>query len=264
MEQFILFIGFALLFLLSILLFVSIRQDLGKKKPNNEFLHMMIHELRAPLSAIKGASELMLVSEKPLSEDEQKKMSRLIHEQSQKLLDQVGSMLDMAKIQAKEFRIQKTPVELGKIIKESVAVFLPQAEGKHIVLKQEIEDNLPIVLVDSLRITQVINNLLSNSIKFTPPNGTIAINVIHKTTPQDQVYITVKDSGVGIPKEKQKDLFTKFYQVNQANGNLTGNTTIGTGLGLYFVKHIVESHGGNVSLFSEEGKGTTISFTLPV
>src|SRR3989344_2335073 len=115
-------------------------------KKKEDVLHMMVHELRAPLSAIKGAAELILNSPDPLSPDEQTKMLKLIEEQSKKLLDQVSSLLDLAKIQASQFTVQKTPTDLSKLIQDTVTVFLPQAEIKKISLVNSAQSNLPAVM----------------------------------------------------------------------------------------------------------------------
>lgn len=225
-------------------------------KGKDDFMHMMIHELRAPLTAIKGAADLVLNSQNKLSPDESIKMVQLIEQQSTKLLEQVSSLLDLAKIQASQFTIQKTSVDVGKLVQDATAVFLPQSRVKNVSLVTDIQSNLPLVMGDQLRLGQVINNLVSNSLKFTPTGGTITVSV--KKTDTNHVILSVSDTGIGIEEAKQKDLFTKFYQVNH------DNNTPGTGLGLYIVKHIVEAHGGTIQLSSAVGKGTTITLTLPI
>lgn len=244
-------------------IYFSLKKEHASRPPSfqDDFIHMMIHELRAPLTAIKGAAELILRSDNKINNEEQTKMVQLIHDQSKKLLDQVSSLLDFAKIQASQFTIQKIPTEIGKLIDESLAVFKPEAENKKITLLTQIPADLPIVLADQLRITQVINNLVSNSLKFTPVGGNVSITVKAQNLPKKQISVSVSDTGTGIPDEKQKDLFTKFYQV-QNNG--ADGITAGSGLGLYIVKHIIDAHQGDISLVSEPGKGTTITFTIPL
>lgn len=224
-------------------------------KRKDDFMHMLIHELRAPLTAIKGAAELILSPEKKLDTIETIKMAKLIDEQAKKLLEQVGSLLDLAKIQAAQFSVQKTPIDLVKLIRDETAVFVPQANTKNINLTTSLEEGLPVVLADKLRVNQVINNLLSNSLKFTKEGGTITVSA--KKSDSKYIVISVTDTGMGIENEKQKGLFTKFYQAASA-------TQPGSGLGLYIVKHIVEAHGGTISLASEVGRGTTITFTIPL
>lgn len=228
-------------------------------KGKEDVFHMMVHELRAPLSAIKVASELILNSPTPLSQDEQTKMLRIIEDQSKKLLEQVSSLLDLAKIQASQFTVQKTPTNLSKLIQDVTTVFLPQAEIKKISLATNLDNNLPNVMADQLRISQALNNLISNSLKFTPSGGKVTINVVQKES--NYIEISVSDTGIGIEKGKQKSLFTKFYQVLDNNN---GSNQQGSGLGLYITKHIIEAHGGKINLTSLPGKGTTISFTIPL
>lgn len=231
-----------------------------QNKIKDDFLHMMIHELRAPLTAIKGAAELMISSSEKLKDEEKNRLLHLIESQSKSLLEQVSALLDIAKIESQQFSVQKAPLDINKVITETVSVFVPEAETKHITIKNEVQVGLPVVVADQLRITQVLNNLLSNSIKFTPENGTITLKAWHDTTPPQRISVSVTDTGVGIPLEKQQNLFHKFYQVG--NGNIPQQ--LGSGLGLYITKHIVEAHGGTIELTSTEGKGTTITFTLPL
>lgn len=222
------------------------------EKKRDDSAHMMIHELRAPLTAIKDASELMLSSKDALNRDEQGKLLHIIDTQSKLLLDQIGRILDTAKLEAGRFTVQKTMGDLRELIRERIEFFTPQAQHKKIVIKAAIEENLLRVLFDEGRIAQVLNNLLSNSLKFTGSGGTITVSAREDGR---VVRVGVSDTGCGIPKQKQSQLFSKFSQINDPE--------LGTGLGLYIVKGIVEAHGGSVSVASEVGKGTTVSFTLP-
>ncbi len=237
---------------------ITLEKNLAQMK--DDFTNMIIHELRAPLTAIKGASQLMTTSPESLDKSEQAKLMGIIHEQSSKLLELVATLLDAAKLESGRFNIKKEPHDLRKVIEQSIAVFLPEAESKHIDIVFQAEEDLPPVAFDSIQLGQVMNNLLSNSIKFTPGMGKIIVSIKNQ---ENFVLVSVKDNGVGIPKEKQEKLFSKFYQAQHAKMDLK-YITAGTGLGLYIVKGIVEAHGGNVYLESEVGKGTTISFTIPV
>lgn len=220
-----------------------------------DFTSMMVHELRAPLTAIKDSSELILTDQDKLQKEEREKFLKIINNQSEVLLSQIGQVLDAAKIEAGRFTIQRSEQNLKKIIDERVETFNLAAKKQNISLVQDVQE-LPNVSIDPLRISQVLNNLISNSLKFTPSGGTVTIST---KTEAGFVKISVTDTGLGIPLENQKNLFSKFYQVASPTPGLKK----GTGLGLYLVKGIVEAHGGKVSLESSEGRGTTISFTLP-
>lgn len=228
-----------------------------------DFTNVMVHELRSPLTAIKASTDLLLpdikedgsASDKELSVEERRKVTQLISTQSRKMLDQISLILDAAKLESGVFSLQKTKEDLKKILEDKAAIFTAAAKEKFVTIVTEIDPSLPSFAFDPIRIGQVINNLISNSLKFTPSGGTISI----KAKPAiENVIVSVSDTGAGVPKEKQHLLFSKFAQLR------TAHPEAGTGLGLYFVKGIVEAHGGSVTLESEEGRGTTITFTLPI
>lgn len=238
---------------------LTLEKNLAKMK--EEFTNIIVHELRAPLTSIRGASDLMEKADGSLDINEQKKLLRIIHEQSQRLLSEVSSILDAAKLEEGRFTIYKAQTDLQPMLEKAIDMFTPQAKAKNITLTKEIAENLPKVNLDTLRIEQVINNLLSNSLKFTLAGG--KIKVLAKPNDSQSVTISVSDTGIGIPKEKQEQLFTKFAQINHPASEFKYLTS-GSGLGLYIVKGIVEAHGGTISLQSGIGQGTTISFILPI
>lgn len=227
-----------------------------------DFTNMMVHELRAPLTAIKDSAELMveILEEKgKVEKGEEQKFLGIIDQQSKNLLTQIGQVLDAAKIEAGKFMVNKVPSDIGKVVTDAVEPFLPEARKKQIYLTTEITSPLPKVEVDSLKITEVLNNLISNSLKFTPVNGKITVSAGIES---EGLKISVKDTGIGIPEAEQKDLFSKYYQISTTPHQLAKK---GTGLGLYITKGIVEAHGGTVGVESEGlNKGTTIYFTLPI
>lgn len=229
--------------------------------------NMIIHELKAPLTAIKDASELLLKSDN-LDPTEQKKLLTLNHDEAKKLLDQITSLLEAAKLQSGRFTVEKMQEDLKKVITKQVELFLLAAKEKRIDLKVDITDSLPKIPFDPLRIGEVITNLLSNSFKFTPIGGSITISAKQETfDSKPNILVCVKDTGAGIPKETQKELFSKFSKSSEATHDgieKNGALLHGTGLGLYIAKGIVEAHGGSIFFESEEGKGTTFSFTLPL
>jgi len=228
----------------------------------DDFTNMIVHELRAPLISIKDSSELIMSSKYNLVETEKKQFLEIINKQSRLLLDQIQSILDSAKLEAGLFTIDRTKEDIGKLIKEQIGLFLPQATKKNIAITSHIPTNLPKILLDPMRMGQVMNNLLSNGLKFTPSGGRIDVLLEYALSPLKSRNITVrvKDTGIGIPKEDQKNLFGKFSQVNSSQ-QLAKQ---GAGLGLYVIKGIIEAHGGTVSLESTPAKGTIVSFTLPL
>lgn len=234
------------------------------EKMKEDFTHMVIHELRAPLTAIKDAAAVMDTDSIAL--EDKKPLLKLIHDQSKILLTQVSTILDAGKIESGKFTIQKAPGDIGKIVEGEVSFFLPEAQRKQITLVAEIGNNLPEIAFDSVRITQVINNLISNSLKYTNSGGMIKVTADtkddEKTNQPEGVCISVSDTGIGIPEDKQQLLFTKYSEIgNDKSGKNVGQST---GLGLYIAKGIVESHGGSISVQSAPNQGTTITICLPI
>ena len=234
---------------------ITIEKNLSSIK--EDFTNMMVHELRAPLTAIKDSSELMLEEENP-NESEQKQLLGIIDSQTKMLLEQIGSILDASKIEAGRFTIQKSSNDLNELINEVVDTFAPRAFKKNIQVNSYVPKALPEFNFDRIRINQVLNNLVSNSLKFTPNGGKITI---FGDIDEGSITVSVSDTGMGISEEEQKDLFSKFYQIRKTPHELSKK---GTGLGLYIVKGIVEAHGGRVWVKSDVGQGTTISFSLPL
>ncbi len=230
----------------------TIEKSLSQVK--EDFTNIMVHELRSPLTAIKASSEFLL-SQAELTDIEKKELTHMISESSKKMLDEISLILDSAKMDAGLFSIRKTKSDLKKLIADRIAVFEPLAAEKTIKLSVDIDPALSTFSFDPIRIDEVVNNLLSNSLKFTPTNGTISVKA---HTDAGKVSVSISDTGEGVAKDKQHLLFAKFQQAP------TDGEHVGTGLGLYVVKGVIEAHSGTVDLKSEPGHGTTITFTLPL
>lgn len=236
---------------------ITIEKNLSQVK--EDFTNIMVHELRAPITAIKDSSEIIISDKYNLSKDEKTEFLEIINQQSKLLLDQIASILDAAKLEAGKFTIKKAQSDISELIQEEIKTFTPPAAKKHINISSDIPQDLPKFSFDRIRIAQVLNNLLSNSLKFTPEGGKIKVSA--KLNP-NQIEISVSDTGIGIPKDQQENLFSKFTQADSSSH--LASTQQGTGLGLYVVKGIVEAHGGSVSIESEENQGTTIFFSIPI
>ena len=233
---------------------ITLEKTIGRMK--EDFTNMMVHELRAPLTSVKVSAELLAKSHESLPPEQKKQLLTLIDTQSKRLLDEVSAILDAAKIESGRFTINKQPTDLMEVIQERAGIFAPQAQEKKVHLTLTIPEALPEIAVDRQYIGRVIQNLISNSLKFTPEGGSITVIARRK---DQEIEVMVSDTGPGIPKEKQASLFNRFAQVGTAQMNHQGS-----GLGLYISKGIVEAHGGTISLTSEEGRGTTFTFTLPI
>lgn len=232
------------------------------EKVREDYTDMMVHELRAPLTAIRGGAALILSNTLP--PEEREKMPRIILDSANDMLSTVSDFLDIAKIDAGHFVLTKAKADLVKVIEEHLEIFSGPAGEKNITLNFDKNISIPEFFFDPVRVGQVINNLISNSIKFTNEGGKIDIKIALQTEPSGQeqngpILVTVVDNGIGIADSKKPILFTKFGQISHIDGRGPSS-----GLGLYISKEIVTAHGGKIWLESEEGKGTSAYFTLPI
>lgn len=226
-----------------------------------DFVSMAAHELRTPLTSIKGY--LALLNEQYVDKNSEK------DRQVQTILTRVGAsaeqlsslienLLNISKIERGSLILSKQAEDWGLIVEKAVDLLRDRASVKNQKIVFEKRKEVLSVLVDAVRIAEVMNNMISNAISFTPNGGTITVEY-HKK--DDYIQTSIKDTGIGIPKEAQEHLFEKFYRVS--GGKLEGGVT-GKGLGLYITKSIIEMHGGKIWVESETGKGATFFFTIPI
>jgi signal transduction histidine kinase len=220
----------------------------------DEFVSLVSHELRTPLTSIRGYVEL-LTDEGALTADQQRFLN-VVDRNSQRLLALVGDLLFLAQIDAGEFTLECEEVDLAKIVHESVEACRPLAESRDVELAEQIGSVLPL-MGDRARLAQVLDNLVSNALKFTPSGGRVRVAL---KAAGDRALLEVADTGVGIAAPEQPRLFERFFRSSAAKENAIP----GTGLGLTITKAIVERHGGTIALDSAENEGTTVSVELPI
>ncbi len=225
----------------------------------SQFLANMSHEIRTPMNGIIGYLTLI---EKDVydSKEEMKQFALGAKQSAESLLEIINDILDLSKIESGKIELEEKNINLNKIIDDSVAILLARAEEKGLKIKKVISMDTPINLKgDSTRLRQIFVNLVSNAIKFTT-RGVIEITVYCKDKGIDEVtlYITVKDSGLGIPENRIKDLFKPFSQVDDLATRKFG----GTGLGLVICKEFVNLMGGEIGVESNSGRGSTFYFTV--
>jgi len=219
----------------------------------SEFLSTAAHELRTPLTSILGFSEILL--KKKLDEERRNRFLKIINEESTGLAALINDLLDVSSIESgRGFKIKKAPTDVKDIILENVDLFKSQTDKR--TFKVNLPPDLPKIELDKDKIDQVMENLLSNALKFSPEGGEVTVSIEQA---KGKLKISVSDTGMGISKKDLPHIFEKFYRADNASIQAIG----GTGLGLAIVKYIVESHGGKMSVESEVGKGSTFSFTLP-
>ncbi|MCM8832030.1 MAG: cell wall metabolism sensor histidine kinase WalK [Candidatus Omnitrophica bacterium] len=241
---------------------VSVLSDITKQKELDElkskFVASVSHELRTPLIATEKSLSLFINEVKNQLSPAQKELLEIAQRNIKKLTLLVNDILDFLKLEARKMELKKELVDIEKIIDVVMATFSVWARTKNISLEKKISPNFPKINADPVRIEQVLNNLVGNSLKFTPNNGTITIEGTYQKN-KNFVQISVQDSGIGIPKEELPKLFQKFYQVSDGNSSVGG-----TGLGLTIAKDIVELHGGSIWVESQIQKGSKFTFTLPL
>ena len=222
----------------------------------DEFVGMISHELRTPLSAIIGFLDLLQSDPgQPLSEEQQEFVA-IIERNAQRLLNLVGDLLFTAQVESGRFPLDRAEVDVGELVRSAVASAGPHAQREGIEITAELAPEPVRILIDAGRIGQALDNLLSNAIKFTPRGG----RVVARVRPVDGgVELSVSDTGIGIPKDEQGMLFTRFFRASTA----TSNAVPGVGLGLTITRAIVLAHGGTMDVRSEEGIGTEFRFVLP-
>ena len=222
-----------------------------------DYIPMLVHELRAPLSVIKGASDLLLKEAAELDATQIHLLLSQVKENSNSMLKIVADILDVSKIGAGRFEINKVYANLNDTLKEECSYFNPLAKVKGVKLELVLNENFGNFSFDPERIKQVMNNLLSNAIKFTPEGGTVTVSA---TRFDHHAEVIVSDTGMGVPKGEQNLLFKPFSQTS----NHSKVKEKGTGLGLVIVKAIVEAHKGEIRVEDNSPTGTKFIFNLPL
>ncbi len=236
-------------------------REIDKLKSN--FLATVSHELRTPLTSVIGYSEMLLEGLAGPLAQEQHDYVRTIMEKGESLLHLISGILDISKIEKGAQEIVRNPAMPADLVESALSFVRPQATKKRMELVIELEAGLPLLMVDTYKVRQVLINLLGNAVKFTPDGGHIGVRA-RRWQPdgdgREHVRFEVVDDGIGVPADKLDRIFETFFQVDNSPTREYG----GTGLGLAIVKNFVESHGGRVFVESELSRGSTFSFTVPI
>lgn len=227
-----------------------------------DFVINVSHELRTPLASIQGYTETLL--DGALHDpDHNVKFLTIIRQNAERLARLTGDLLTLSRIELKTQKFQFASYYVNALIADIVDSMRPMLEKKNIQVELQRAPDDAEMFCDSEAVHQVLSNLLDNALKYTPEGGCVKVTAVTlpaKPGGVDLVSVTVADTGIGIPKDDLPRLFERFYRVDKARSRELG----GTGLGLAIVKHLVRAQGGDVSVESEPGKGSTFSFTLPV
>ena len=238
---------------------VMIVRDISRLKQleevRREFVANVSHELRTPLSIFQGYLENLL-DDPAMPRKSQAEIFEILRKHSLRLNAILEDLLRIARLESRQEKLARTEVDLEKLLQDTAADWEAKIRQKKLTLTVEAAPELPHIMVDRLRIEQVVDNLLENAVKYTDPDGRITLRA---APDRDAVVLRVEDTGIGIPPGDLPHIFERFYRTDKARTREQG----GTGLGLSIVKHIVNLHGGTATAESTYGKGTAIILRLP-
>jgi len=225
------------------------------ERVKSQFTLLVVHELRAPVAAIQ--SYLKLILEGYVPPERQMEIIKRAEQRARDQLELISDLLDLARLRDPEVRFPTAPTDVAEPLREVVEMMRTKAEEKHQTLTVNIAPDLPPVIANTDHIRQLWTNLISNAIKYTPNGGRIDVTLVRDG---NQVRGAVRDTGIGIPAEHLDRIFDDFFRTDAAKKMAAH----GTGLGLSIAKRIVENYGGNISVESIEGQGSTFTFSLPI
>ncbi len=224
------------------------------------FITHVSHELRTPLTAIKGYSELLLANSAGILSEEQRGFLETINRHTDNLVTMINALLDFSEMEAVgRLGLRQHPVLLPGLVEEIAEEWRPRMDEKELTFEVETPTDLPPVSADAKRLRWAIINLVRNAMQHTPAGGSVKLRLSSR---DDQVILDVTDTGPGIPPDDRQRVFNRFYNVTRVTQGAEGEAR-GLGIGLYVTRAIVEAHGGQVGLVSEEGKGSTFSMIIP-
>jgi len=232
------------------------------EQAKSDFTSMIVHDLRGPLSGIQGTLEFVLSQEGTRMDAMYTDLLQEAQRESERMMNLINELLDFSKIQSGNFTVEGEPVRVAGVLKRAVRSLQSVAARDEIFLLNAHGRDVPQIIGSVEKLTQAVINLISNSLKFTPKRGLISVGaqIVRNGELPEAIVITVTDTGMGIKAQELLAVWEKYKQ--SGNKSLRGGG--GTGLGLYIVKQIVEAHGGEVSVASVEGVGTSMVLKLPV
>lgn len=222
----------------------------------DEFISMASHQLRTPLTAVKGYVSMVVEGDAGKLTKQQQELLDQAFASSQRMVYLIADLLNVSRLKSGKFVIENKPTQLADVVESEMEQLTEVAKGKDQTLTYNKPDKFPELMLDETKIRQVIMNFADNALHYTQNGGHIQLNLVDKG---DSVEYTVVDDGLGVPKGEQHHLFTKFYRANNAKKARPD----GTGLGLFMAKKVIIAQGGAIIFRSEEGKGSTFGFTFP-
>ncbi len=223
----------------------------------DDFISMASHQLRTPLTSVKGYLSMVLEGDAGKLNATQEKMLGQAFVSSQRMVYLIADLLNVSRLRTGKFVIEQAPTDLSHMIEEELSQLVETAKAREITLTYKKPKDFPLLMLDETKTRQVIMNFVDNAIYYTKPNGTIEVKL---EATSHSVELRVIDNGIGVPKSEQHHLFTKFYRA----GNARKARPDGTGLGLFMAKKVVVAEGGSIIFDSKENKGSTFGFSFPL
>jgi signal transduction histidine kinase len=242
--------------------FEDVTRQREAEQAKSDFTAQIVHDLRGPLSGIQGTLEFVLSQETSKMDALHVDLLTEAQRESERMMSLINEIMDFSKIQSGSFAVEQEPVRIAGLLKRAVRSLQSVASRDEVFLLSAHGRDVPQIIGSVEKLTQAVINLISNSLKFTPKKGLISVGaqIIRKDEIPESIVITVTDTGMGIKATELQQIWDKYKQ--SGNKSLRGGS--GTGLGLYIVKQVVEAHGGEVTVASIEGVGTSIVLKLPV
>ncbi|MBZ9572726.1 HAMP domain-containing histidine kinase [Patescibacteria group bacterium] len=247
-------------FILLILDFIitrSFERIAEASRMKTEFISVVSHQLRSPLTNLKYSLELLISGKLGKIQGKKLEYFKILEENTQRMGDLINDLLTVSRIETGRLPLKKEEISLGALTKKVILKFKPLADTSNVKVELRAPKNLPKVLSDPLWLEQIVENLLDNAIRYIKNKGEVKIRI---KAGAKKIYFEIQDNGVGIPKEEQKFIFQKFFR----SENVLKYQTDGSGLGLYIAKQILKLLGGEIDFSSKENKGSTFWFTLPI
>jgi signal transduction histidine kinase len=223
----------------------------------DEFISMASHQLRTPLTSIKGYISMLMEGDVGKVSPDQKHLLQEAFVSSERMVRLIGDFLNVSRLQTGKFVIEKQPVDLAKLVGREIESLGPNAAARNLTFEYKQSKNFPVLSLDESKIQQVIMNFADNALYYSKENTKIKVSL---AVVKDRVEFKVKDTGIGVPLGEQSNLFSKFYRASNARKQRPD----GTGVGLFLAKKVIDAHDGKVVFESKENKGSTFGFSLPL
>ena len=223
----------------------------------DEFLSIASHQLRTPLTSVKGYIDMLLEGDFGPVSAKQREVLGDVFTSSERMVQLINDFLNVSRIQTGRFTLERRPTDLEELIEKEIKLISTQLEQRDLKIDWKCDEVMPLLNIDTDKVRQVVVNMVDNAVYYSRPDTTIKIKLVKE---KDNLVFTVTDTGIGVPAKEQVNLFGKFFRASNARKRRPD----GTGVGLYLAKKIIDTHGGEVIFKSTEGRGSTFGFKLPI